>query len=295
MENKNNLNYKQVTKILTNILFINLFVAVLKMAIGFTIRSASLAADGFHSLSDGLSNVIGIIGIKFASKPDDDCHPYGHNKIESLAGMAIGLILAFVGCTAVYTAIYKFKNPVEPNITIMSLVALVITLIINLFVTTYESRKGKELNSTILISDANHTKSDIFISIGVLITLVGVKLGLPILLDPVVTIIVALFIFHASWEVLEENWNILIDTSKISNEDVEKCVMNNEDVKNVHGIRSRGTHNRVYIDMHILVDPNMTVHESHQLQHKIEKTIQSEINENTNVIIHVEPFFDNDK
>lgn len=286
-------SYKKVQLILFVIFLLNMAVAILKIVIGSMIGSGSLTADGYHSLSDGMSNIVGMIGIKFASLPDDNEHPYGHNKIESLAGLAIGVMLLIVAVEAVLTAYNKFMSPTAPNVTMLSIIALIVTLIVNICVTKYESKKGKELNSTILLSDANHTKSDIFISIGVLITLIGIKLGLPAIIDPIVTFIVSLFIFHASWEVIHDNWNILIDTSNIDPEVIRNCVMEFENVKGVHNIRSRGTNNRIYIDMHVLVDGNMTVEESHEMQHEIEIRIKEVINKPVHVIIHVEPFIEN--
>ncbi len=284
-------NYKSVQIILLVILFVNLLVAFSKVIVGMLIQSASMTADGFHSLSDGMSNVIGIICIKFASKPEDDEHPYGHNKIEAISGLIIGGILFLVGCTVINGAYNKFLNPTMPNITTGSLLVLVVTLCINIVITVLESKKGRELNSTILISDANHTKSDIFISFGVLISLVGVKLGLPAMIDPIVTVIVSVFIFHACWEVVSENISILIDTSNIDSEKVKMCVLQIEKVREVHNIRSRGTKNKIYIDMHIHVDHDMTVLESHKMQHLIEQLIQENVDSSATVIIHVEPYF----
>ncbi len=285
-------NYKSVQLVLLIILFVNWGVAIVKIAVGMLINSSSMTADGYHSLSDGMSNVIGIICIKFASKPEDDEHPYGHNKIEAISGLIIGGILFFVGCTVIESAYYKFLEPTVPNITTASLLVLVATLCINIIITYLESRKGKELNSTILISDANHTKSDIFISFGVLISLIGVKMGLSPMIDPFVTVIVSVFIFHACWEVVSENISVLIDTSNLDSEKIKECVLQIEKVREVHNIRSRGTKNKIYVDMHIHVDHDMTVIESHKMQHQIEELIQCNVDSNATVIIHVEPYLD---
>ncbi len=288
-------NYRRVQTVLWVILFVNLLVAFAKIIVGTLIKSSAMTADGYHSLSDGMSNVIGIICIKFASKPEDKEHPYGHNKIEAISGLIIGVILFGVGYTVIKGAYIKFLNPTIPNITTASLLILVVTLCINIVITYLESKKGEELNSTILISDANHTKSDIFISFGVLISLLGVKLGLPAIIDPIVTVIVSVFIFHACWEVVKENISILIDTSNVDSVKVRECVMLNAKVREVHNIRSRGTKNKIYIDMHIHVDHDMTVLESHKMQHKIEELIQKNIDSSATVIIHVEPYMENEE
>ena len=135
--------FRKVQLVLFVILFANLLVAALKIVVGSLINSASMTADGFHSLSDGMSNVIGLIGIRLAMKPKDSDHPYGHNKFETLAGLFISGMLFFVGGKVIYDAIGRFQNPVELDITLPSLIAMVLTLAINIVVSTMEYKKGK--------------------------------------------------------------------------------------------------------------------------------------------------------
>ncbi|MGL5641990.1 cation transporter [Acinetobacter sp. RIT592] len=287
-----NTNYKKVKQVLWVILFANLGVAALKILIGTSIKSASMTADGFHSISDGTSNIVGLIGISFASKPKDKEHPYGHNKFEVISGLFIGGMLFFLGAKIIIEALSRFKNPVESTITMASLIVLVVTLIINILVCTYEYRIGKKLNSYILVSDSLHTKSDIFVSIGVLMTLVGVKIGLPAIIDPIASLIVAGFILHASYEVFKSTIDVLVDKAVIDEDDIKKVIKEFESIKGVHNIRSRGSENNVYIDMHILVEPKITVEDSHMLTHNIEEIIKEKINKSAQVIVHIEPYYD---
>ena len=203
--------YKKVSFVLWVILFANFTVALLKIIIGSIIHSASMTADGFHSLTDGSSNIVGLIGIRLASKPVDKDHPYGHRKFEPLTGLFIAGMLFLIGGKIVINAIGSFRNPVVPNITIESLIVLIITLGINIFVSLYEYKVGKKLGSQILISDSMHTRSDIYVSIGVLATLVGVKLGLPPIIDPIASLVVAGFIFYAAYEIFKDNSDVLLD------------------------------------------------------------------------------------
>ncbi len=173
-----------------------------------------------------------------------------------------------------------------------SLIVLVITLIINILVCTYEYRIGKKLNSYILVSNSLHTKSDIFVSIGVLMTLVGVKLGLPAIINPIASLIVAGFILHASYEVFKSTIDVLVDTAVIDEDDIKKVIKKFESIKGVHNIRSRGSENNVYIDMHILVEPKITLEDSHKLTHDIEEIIKEKINKRAQVIVHIEPYYD---
>ncbi|MDM8128121.1 cation diffusion facilitator family transporter [Paraclostridium benzoelyticum] len=284
-------SYKKVKQVLWIILFANIGVAILKIAIGSIIKSASMTADGFHSISDGTSNIVGLIGISIASKPKDKEHPYGHKKFEVISGLFIGAMLLFIGGKIIFEGILKFQNPVEPTITIGSLFVLILTLIINIFVCTYEYRIGKELNSYILISDSLHTKSDIFVSIGVLLTLVGVRLGLPAIIDPIASLVVAGFILHASYEIFKSTIDVLVDKAIVDEEAIKEILKSFNEIKDVHNIRSRGSENDVHIDMHIMVEPNITVEKSHKLNHDIEESIRKNINKSAQVIIHIEPFY----
>lgn len=286
-----NNNYKEVNKILWLILLANLLVAALKIITGMIIESASMTADGFHSMSDGSSNIIGLIGIGIAAKPKDKEHPYGHKKFEVIASLLIGAILVFVGGNIILNAIDRFKNPVTPNITIDSLIVLFITLVINIFISSYESKIGKKLNSHILVCDAKHTRSDIFISIGVIITLIGVKLGLPNIIDPITSLVVSVFILYASYEIFKESTGILVDRASVDEDKVKSIVQEFKEVKGIHKIRSRGSINDIYIDMHILVNPQISVEKSHILTHQIEDKIKEKLNSNAQVIVHIEPYY----
>lgn len=166
---------------------------------------------------------------------------------------------------------------------------LIFTLIVNTIVSVTEYRKGKELNSQILISDSMHTRSDIYISLGVLATLVGIKLGFPPIIDPIVSSVVAVFIIDAGYKIFKENSDVLLDGEAIDSEEIRDVVMSFEDVKDTHKIRSRNNIKDINIDFHIVVDSKLDVEESHDLVHEIEDAIKAKFNKNLQVIAHVEP------
>jgi len=282
--------YRRVRQVLWIILFANLGVAVLKIAIGTIINSSSMTADGFHSLTDGSSNVVGLIGIRLASKPVDEDHPYGHTKFETLTGLFIAGMLFFISGKIILGAISRLMNPVIPNITMESLIVLIATLCINIFVCAYEYNSGKKLGSQILISDSMHTKSDIYVSIGVLVTLVCIKMGLPSIIDPIASIIVAGFIIHAAYEIFKDNSGVLVDKAVVDTDKIKDITLSFDQVKDTHNIRSRGSDNDLHIDMHIMTDPYMSIEESHELIHNIEEKLREAISENVQVIAHFEPF-----
>jgi cation diffusion facilitator family transporter len=284
-------NYKSIRNILWLILFLNFGVAAVKIVVGSMIRSASLTADGYHSLTDGSSNIVGLIGLFFASRPVDAGHPYGHNKFETLTGIFIAVMLTVIGVKVILDALSRFANPVTPEVTLVSLLSLLGTLAVNVFVSTYELRAGRRLGSYILVSDSLHTRSDIFVSVGVLASLVGIYFfHLPAWIDPVVSLVVAGFILWAAFGILRSASDILVDKAAVDTEKVRAVVLEFDSVKGIHEIRSRGAGDSLFLDMHILTDPDMTVQESHELIHHIEKHIQEAFGRNASVIVHLEPF-----
>lgn len=282
--------FNKVRQILRVILFVNLTVAAVKIVMGILIQSSSMTADGFHSLTDGSSNIIGLIGIRLASRPIDEDHPYGHKKFETLAGLLIsGILFALSGRIAV-EAVQKIIQPVIPQITMESLILLLATLVINILVSTIEYRKGKVLGSQILISDSLHTRSDIIISLGVLAALTGIRLGLPPIIDPIVSLIVAGFIVHAAYEIFRLNRDVLVDKAVVDAEKIRTITMGFQEVMDTHLIRSRGDEHALFIDMHIMTKPELSIEHSHQLIHDIENQIRKEINENVQLTAHLEPY-----
>jgi cation diffusion facilitator family transporter len=283
--------YKTITKILWGILVANIFVSIIKVFVGFIINSASLQADGYHSITDGLNNFVGLIGVKIAAKPADLDHPYGHRKSETIAALFIGFFLIILGINIISGAIGWLINPSTHSITLVSLIAIIFTVLINIAVAYYEYRVGKKLNSEILMSDAKHTRSDILVSVSVLITLFSIKLGAPSIIDPILSIVVALFIFYTAYEILISTSNVLMDKNLLSQEEIKEFILLHfQDVKDVHKVRSRGTLDQIYIDLHILLSGEMSIEASHELIHDIENKMRTEFKQNIDLIAHLEPY-----
>ncbi|SCI82517.1 Ferrous-iron efflux pump FieF [uncultured Clostridium sp.] len=291
MEEEKENKYHMIKRVLIIILIANFAVSAAKIIIGYLTKSLSLSADGFHSFSDGASNIVGLISITLASKPIDEEHPYGHKKIETMASLIIGGMLLFLTYNIVMQSIQKFFNKTEITVSLESIMILLATLFINIFVAYYENKQGKKYNSSFLIADSIHTKSDIFVSIGVLTTLICIKLGLPSTIDVFVSIVVAGFILYAAYEIFKDAYNVLIDSKILDEEKIKDVVMKTfNNVKDVHKIRSRGGKDYIFVDMHIKVNPNLKVSEVHLLVHDIDKAIKKKDNRVVETIIHVEPF-----
>ena len=286
--------YRKIRAVLLTVLFFNWGVAAAKLIYGFLIRSASIKADGFHSFSDGFSNIIGFQGVWIASQPKDPGHPYGHKKFETLTSVAISILLFLVAFNVAREGVLRLLHPVVPEIAVNSFIIMGVTLLINVAVMVYETRRGKALRSDILISDALHTRSDILTSSSVIAALIGIKMGYPIL-DPVASLVISVFIGYAAVEILKESSRVLSDAAAIPLEEIEKVVRSVKGVEECHQIRSRGRCDDIHIDLHVLVDPDMHVHRAHHLSYAIENKIKRDFPGVTDVVVHMEPMERNDE
>ncbi len=282
-------HYNRIRGILILILILNWAVALIKIFYGFFSRCASITADGFHSLSDGTSNVIGLIGIHLACQPKDKDHPYGHKKYETLFSLVIAAGLFWVSFNILKEGIKHLYRPVLPQIDVISFAVMLVTLAVNVWVMRYEYKKGRLLQSDILISDSMHTRADIFTSVSVIIALVAIKLGYPIL-DSIATIIISLFIAWAGFNIAKKSSDILCDTAPIVDVDkISDIVLGIKGVNACHKIRTRGRPDDIHLDLHVQVNPDMHMDTAHKISYTIEQEIKKNIPEITDVLVHMEP------
>ncbi|MFO7570129.1 MAG: cation diffusion facilitator family transporter [Smithellaceae bacterium] len=283
------MHYRRIQKVLWIVLVLNSLVAAAKITYGWKTGSASMTADGFHSLADGTSNVIGLIGIHICSQPKDEDHPYGHKKFETLFALGIAAMLLLVAFNLGRTGVERIMHPVVPRVDLISFVIMIITILVNTTVMIYERRRGKALKSDILMADAMHTRADIFTSLSVIIALVCVKLGFP-MIDPVVTLVIAGFIAYSAFIIIRQESGILCDAAAITDTtEIENVVTRISGVKSCHKIRTRGRPDDVYIDLHIQIAGTMTMTDSHLLSHTIQKEIKNSFPQIVDVLVHMEP------
>lgn len=279
----------EIRRTLIYVLILNWLVAIAKLIFGYGIKSGSMVADGFHSFSDGSSNIIGLVGIWFASKPVDKSHLYGHKKYETFTAIGIALLLFLVCFNILHESIGRFHNPVTPTVNIYSFIVMFTTISINIVVAIYEYKKGKELYSDILTSDSMHTAADIFTSLSVIIALIAVRLGYP-MVDTIGSVIIALFIAYIALKILRESSGILCDAAVLDSREIEKVVKDIEGVIGCHKIRTRGRKDDIHIDLHVLVREDMHIDKAHELSYKIEERIKREFTGVTDIVVHSEPY-----
>lgn len=283
-----------ISRVLWQILILNMIVAAAKAAWGMVSGSTAMLADGIHSFTDGSGNIVALIAMQAAKKPPDEDHPYGHHKYESFASAAIGLMLCFAawkvvsGSVAALVAFAQSGIHPKVEVTATSFAIMIATLGINLFVVWFETRRGKELGSDVLQADARHTLSDVWVTAGVLVSLILVKYGVPIA-DPIVGLFVAIAIVWAAFEVFKGAHTTFSDQQRLEPHDVMKHVLAFAGVRGCHNIRSRGTGAIIHMDLSILVDPLMTVEKGHAIARDLETWLCDHYAGLTDVVIHVEP------
>lgn len=281
--------YASIRNTLIFVFVLNLAVAAAKGIYGYLTNSVSMLADGFHSLFDGTSNILGLIGIYIASKPADPDHPYGHTKFETIASLGIGVLLSITAVQILIASYRRLFTGAVPDVTELSFAIMLATIAVNVIVSTYERRRGKALASELLISDSLHTRSDIFVSISVIASLIAVRIGFPIV-DVIMAFIIAGIIGLMAFSILRESSQILCDASAIGYDEIRGVVVNIEGVRDSHAIRTRGRRNEIYLDLHVLVDPKISIDKAHDIADEVETEIRRCYPEITDVLVHVEPY-----
>lgn len=281
-------NRSTVRKVLIITLLLNLLVMAIKAVAGSLTGSLSLLADALHSITDSASNVLGLIASRFSSPVPDRDHPYGHQKFEAIGALGIAAFLGMACFEILRGAVDRILHGGQPvSISPLELWLMLIVLGVNIFVSFYERREGQRVGSQILIADAQHTMSDIWVTIAVIGGLIGVWQGIQ-WLDVVLAFPVALLVFWSGWLVLKENLPWLVDEMAIAPEAIHSLVMQVPGAINCHDIASRGVVGRqVFIEMHLIVDAT-DVEAAHRITEEVEARLAERFSP-VRIIIHVEP------
>lgn len=277
-----------VSRVLLLVLLLNLIVAAAKLAFGYATNTVSIVSDGFHSLTDSASNVMGLVALRAARKPPDDDHPYGHRKYETLAAGGIIIFLLFVIVEVIRASVTRLIYGGSPEVTSASFAVMLVTLAINLFVVRYETGRGRALNSELLIADAMHTRSDVLTSCAVLISLAAVWLGYP-LLDPIGGLVIAGFIAWTGFNIARVTSRILSDRVVMDDADIHRVVMSVPEVVGCHRIRTRGSLDHTFLDLHVWFPGDTPLLEAHRLSHVVKDRLMQRFPQIADAVIHIEP------
>ncbi|EES51248.1 cation diffusion facilitator family transporter [Clostridium botulinum] len=268
----------------------NVILSIIKIGIGIVASSKAMIADGVHSLSDVFSTIGVIIGLKLSSKKADKEHPYGHEKFESLTSVFLGIMLVLVSLGIGFSGI---KNLIYGNYSIpgsLAIFAAVISIVSKEAMYWYTLKYAEKINSTSLKADAWHHRSDSFSSIGALIGIIGARMGFP-MLDPAIALVISIIIIKVSYDILKQSINQLMDTS-IGDDAIKKmnaAIHSIDGVKNIDNLKTRFHASKIYVDVEISVESDISVEEGH----KIAMNVHNIIEKNKDVkhcMVHVNPF-----
>ena len=277
-----------VSRVLFRVLLLNLAVAGAKLVFGYATGAVSIISDGFHSLTDTASNIIGLIGTRASRKPPDEDHPYGHRKFETLAAAGIFVFLLLAVVEIARGALARFADGTAPEVTGLSFAVMLVTTAVNLIVVRYESAQGRALKSELLLADAVHTRSDVLTSLTVVASLIAVKAGYP-MVDPIAGVLIAAFIARTGFRIARDASGVLSDRVALNEEDIRQVVESVPEVVGCHHIRSRGTEDYVFIDLHVWFHREMPLHEAHRLSHVVKDRLLERFPHVRDAIIHIEP------
>lgn len=286
--------YSQVVRVLYRVLVLNLAVAIVKIVLGYLTGAVSILSEGFHSLTDSASNVVALVGVSIARRPPDQNHPYGHRKYEAMASLAILVFLVVVLVQVLAAAYDRLVNGGVPRVFPEGIGVMAGTLVLNVFVVAYELREARRLNSEVLRADAMHTRSDVLTSATVLAALIGVWWGYP-LLDPLAALVVVVFIGSAGWDIAQEASRILADEIVIAEDDVRAVVRSVPEVLGCHHIRTRGSADYVFMDLHIWLEGRTPLESAHATSHVVKDRLMKRFPHLADVVIHIEPPPENPK
>lgn len=278
---------RAIQRVLWIVLVLNWGVAVAKLAVGSSVNSLAMVADGFHSLLDGSSNIVGLVGIYFASRPPDADHPYGHQKYEAFSALGISLLLGVTAIEVVREGALRLVEGGRPLPNLLGFAVMLATMAVNLGVSRYEARRGAELQSDVLLADAAHTRSDVLVSLSVMAGLGAVYAGV-YWLDPLVAFAVAGVILYIAYGVLRRVFTVLTDTTLLTGREIEQVVMEVPEVVSCSNVRSRGEPPNLFIDMEIQLDPDLPLWKAHRIAHMVMDRCRTRFNA-ADVVVHAEP------
>ncbi len=269
----------------------NCFLTLFNIAIGIMSGSYALVSEGAHTLSDVATSIIAYIGFKIGQKPADEEHPMGHGRAEAIGGLIIVLFLGMVAYEIMQGAIERLLNPsliTTPDF--YAAIMAVLGIMINFSVSEYIIKIGKEIRSPAIVADGKHQKTDIFSSIAVLLSVVVSNIGYPIL-DPIIGLIIGFLILKTAYEVGKENIdNIMgkVPSQEFINK-IKRVANKTPKAQDAHNIKVDYLGSYAVVSLHVKVDGNMTVDESHKIAHIVETNLINKIPEVKYAVVHVCP------
>ena len=289
------LNFEKTASKITYVnITCNTFLSFLKIFVGIIAHSHALISDAINSISDVFSAFIVIIGVKLSSKKSDKAHPYGHERFECVAAIILAVFLLVTGLFIGHTALENILEGKQETAQIpgkIALFAAIITMIMKECMFWYTRRYAKILDSSSLMGIAWDNRSDVFSGLCVLLGIIGSRLGVP-MLDSTASLIVCVFIVKAAYDIFNDAIGKMIDKS--CSEEIEdlivNCAIQQEGVLGVDLIHTRLFGNKIYVDIEISANPDISLRESHDIAECVHNAIESEFENIKHIMVHVNPY-----
>lgn len=271
----------------------NILLSVMKLIAGFVAHSNAMISDAIHSASDVFSTFVVIIGIKLASKKADKEHPYGHERLECVAAIVLSMVLFITGFGIGAAALKNitsgdYNNIVVPGI--LALVAAIVSIVSKEAMYWYTRYNAKRIDSSALMADAWHHRSDAFSSIGALIGIAGARLGFPIM-DSIASLIIFVFIIKAAYDIFKDAIDKMVDHACDDDtvNQIRECVMKHEDVLGIDMLQTRIFGNKIYVDLEISTDGSYTLSKAHTIAESVHDDIEKSFPKVKHIMVHVNP------
>ncbi len=272
---------------------INFILSAFKLLAGIFGRSGAMISDAVHSASDVFSTVIVMIGVKISGKASDKSHPYGHERLECVAASLLSVVLFLTGCGIGYSGLVKIISGNYESLTVPSALALsaaIVSIVVKEAMYWYTKHYAKKINSTSLMADAWHHRSDAFSSVGSLVGIGGAMLGIPVL-DPIASVVICLFIIKASISIFLEAVNKMVDKACDDKlvDSMKNTVMAVKNVVGIDEFKSRMFGSKIYVDIEVSADKNLTFEEAHDVAENVHHAIEQDFDGVKHCAVHVNP------
>ncbi len=292
-ERNNNRNVKEIKKITCTGIAVNLFLAFIKFLFGFIGASHAVIADAVHSISDLSTDLAVLLGVKYWSAPPDKNHPYGHRRIETLITLAIGIILAFIAVGLGYNSFVSVRGIEREQTGWIAVIGPLLSIVFKEILYRWTLKIGNLVKSTAVIANSMHHRSDALSSLPALIAVTVASVNPELsYIDDIGALIISILILKVSWDIVRPSLIELTDhgASEKDHELIKNIVMNIESVKDVHAIRTRKFSSKLAVDLHVLIDPDISVREGHSISQEVEDEILNRGPDIIDVVVHIEPF-----
>lgn len=284
---------KEAMKVSTVSIVVNVLLSLFKLLAGVIAHSGAMISDAIHSASDVFSTIIVMVGIHLAGRKSDKEHPYGHERMECVAAIVLATVLAVTGIGIGWSAIQSIAKESTGVVMVpgvLALVAAVVSILTKEGMYWYTRFHAKKIDSSALMADAWHHRSDALSSVGALVGIAASRMGYP-LMDPLASLVICFFIEKAALDIFKDAIDKMVDKAcdEQTEQAIRECASKQEGVVRVDMLKTRVFGNKIYVDIEIGADGNETLREAHAVAEEVHNRIENEFPKVKHIMVHVNP------